>query len=202
MSPEVLAELLAAPALPAPEGVTPNFDNPPNKNGLAWFVTTFCMVVATMCLFLRILVRLWLEKKLRVEECKLTSTPLHLRVVEHIANSNSFQSWSFLHTYVDLSFLFPFCPIWASPHAFQGTYWGTAYAGYALIYTPGYYVHTWNLHNEDLIRPLYVSPTCSFWLDHSKNIQWLTTLPADAHLRLLLFSHPAVDQNSHPDGLV
>lgn len=100
MSPGVLAELLAAPALPAPEGVTPDFDNPPNKNGLAWFVTTFCMVVATMCLFLRIIVRLWLEKKLRVEECKLTSIPLHLRAVEHIANSNSFQSWSFLHTYV------------------------------------------------------------------------------------------------------
>lgn len=110
MSPGVLAELLAAPALPAPEGVTPDFDNPPNKNGLAWFVTTFCMVVATMCLFLRIIVRLWLEKKLRVEECKLTSIPLHLRAVEHIANSNSFQSWSFLHTYVVLSLLFPFCP--------------------------------------------------------------------------------------------
>ncbi|KAJ5218878.1 uncharacterized protein N7498_000977 [Penicillium cinerascens] len=112
MSPEALAELLAAPALQAPEGVTPNFDNPPNKNGLAWFVTTLCMVVATMCLFLRITVRLWLEKKLRVEE---------------------------------------FMVILA-----YGAYWGTAYAGYGLIYTPGYFVHTWNLHNEDLIRPLYL----------------------------------------------
>jgi hypothetical protein len=78
MSPEVLAELLAAPALPAPEGVTANFDNPPNKNGLAWFVTTFCMLVATSCLFLRMFVRLWLEKKLRVEECKLMSIPASL----------------------------------------------------------------------------------------------------------------------------
>lgn len=41
----------------------------------------------------------------------------------------------------------------------QGAYWGTAYAAYALIYTPGYYVHTWNLHNKDLVRPLYVSPS-------------------------------------------
>ncbi|GLA60859.1 hypothetical protein AtubIFM54640_001357 [Aspergillus tubingensis] len=40
--------------------------------------------------------------------------------------------------------------------AWVGAYWGTAYAGYALIYTPGYYVHTWNLHNRDLIRPLYL----------------------------------------------
>lgn len=38
----------------------------------------------------------------------------------------------------------------------QGAYWGTAYAGYSMIYTPGYYVHTWNLRNGDLARPLYV----------------------------------------------
>lgn len=168
MSPEALAELLAAPALAAPEGVTPNFDNPPNKNGLAWIVTTLCMVVATICLFLRLFVRLWLEKKLRVEECKLTSIPLHLRPVEYAANSNPFQSWSFLHMYVVLSFQFPLFAIWATPHTLQGAYWGTAYAGYALIYTPGYYVHTWNLHNEDLIRPLWVSSTWSLGFDHTR----------------------------------
>ncbi|KAJ5309982.1 uncharacterized protein N7443_002443 [Penicillium atrosanguineum] len=74
MSPEALAEMLNAPALPAPEGITPNFDNPSNANGLAWFVTTFCMVVATMCLLLRLYVRVILEKKFRAEESKLTST--------------------------------------------------------------------------------------------------------------------------------
>ncbi|GAD94409.1 hypothetical protein NECHADRAFT_85215 [Paecilomyces variotii No. 5] len=37
-----------------------------------------------------------------------------------------------------------------------GAYWGTAYAGYALIWSPGYYVHTWNLRNKDLIKPLYL----------------------------------------------
>ncbi|GAB1192743.1 hypothetical protein APSETT444_001939 [Aspergillus pseudonomiae] len=37
-----------------------------------------------------------------------------------------------------------------------GAYWGTAYAAYGMIYTPGYYVHTWDLRNRDLIRPLYV----------------------------------------------
>lgn len=74
MSPEALAALLNAPALPPPEGVTPNFDNPSNANGLAWFVTTFCMVVATMCLLLRLYVRCFLEKKFRMEEGKSTST--------------------------------------------------------------------------------------------------------------------------------
>lgn len=67
-SEEALAEILAAPALPPPAGVTPNFDNPPNSNTLAWFVTTFCMVVATLCLLLRAYVKIWLDKKLRVEE--------------------------------------------------------------------------------------------------------------------------------------
>ncbi|OJI99551.1 hypothetical protein ASPVEDRAFT_124501 [Aspergillus versicolor CBS 583.65] len=38
----------------------------------------------------------------------------------------------------------------------QGAYCGTAYAGYSMIYTPGYYVHTWNLRNGDLVRPLYL----------------------------------------------
>ncbi|KAJ5122343.1 hypothetical protein N7448_003475 [Penicillium atrosanguineum] len=111
MSPEALAEMLNAPALPAPEGITPNFDNPSNANGLAWFVTTFCMVVATMCLLLRLYVRVILEKKFRAEEILVILA--------------------------------------------YGAYWGTAYAGYSLIFTPGYYVHTWNLHNGDLVKPLY-----------------------------------------------
>jgi hypothetical protein len=68
LSSEALAELLAQPALSPPPGVTPDFDNPPNSNCLAWFVTTLCMVIATLCLFLRLFSRCWLEKKLRVEE--------------------------------------------------------------------------------------------------------------------------------------
>lgn len=36
-------------------------------------------------------------------------------------------------------------------------------------------MHTWNLHNEDLIRPLYVSSTWSLGFDHNRIIQWLTT---------------------------
>ncbi|CAI0648515.1 unnamed protein product [Colletotrichum noveboracense] len=85
LSSDELEALLASPALAPPEGVTPNFDNPPNQNGLAWAVTTaFLMILA------------------------------------------------------------------------YGAYWGTAYAAYGMIWTPGYYVHTWNLRNKDLIQPLYL----------------------------------------------
>ncbi|KAF4491189.1 hypothetical protein CGGC5_v002569 [Colletotrichum fructicola Nara gc5] len=86
LSSDELEALLASPALAPPEGVTPNFDNPPNQNDLAWAVTT--------ALVLMILA--------------------------------------------------------------YGAYWGTAYAAYGMIWTPGYYVHTWNLRNKDLIQPLYL----------------------------------------------
>ncbi|KAH7015830.1 hypothetical protein EDB80DRAFT_833012 [Ilyonectria destructans] len=111
MSSEALEALLAAPALEPPTGVTANFDHPPNRNGLAWAVTTFCMVVATLCLLLRAYARLWLARKVSAEEV--------LMILAY------------------------------------GAYWGTAYAAYALIWSPGYYIHTWNLHNKDLIKPLY-----------------------------------------------
>lgn len=67
-----LETLLSAPALTTPDNVSPNFDDPPNRNDLAWGVTTACMVIATMCFFLRGYTRCWLEKKVQVEEGKMT----------------------------------------------------------------------------------------------------------------------------------
>ncbi|KAE8391182.1 hypothetical protein BDV23DRAFT_171776 [Aspergillus alliaceus] len=112
MPPEELEALLAAPALAPPPGVTPNFDNPHNGNGYAWGITTVCMIVATLCLFLRGYVRIWLDRKVRIEDA--------LTICAY------------------------------------GAYCGTAYAAYGMISTPGYYVHTWDLRNKDLIRPLYL----------------------------------------------
>ncbi|KAH7411401.1 hypothetical protein BKA64DRAFT_569183 [Cadophora sp. MPI-SDFR-AT-0126] len=112
ISTEEVAAILSTPALMAPPGVTPNFDEPPNKNGLAWFITTTCMVISTLCVLLRGYAKLWLTKKIGIEEV--------LMVLAY------------------------------------GAYWGTAFAGYSLIYTPGYYVHQWNLHSGDLVQPLYL----------------------------------------------
>lgn len=81
MTPEDLEELLVAPALPAPEGITPNFDDPPNNNVLAWFVTTLCMIVATSCVCLRLFARVWIDKRIRVEEGEL--------VFSHLFNASS-----------------------------------------------------------------------------------------------------------------
>lgn len=75
MSPEELDALLAAPALAPPPGVTPNFDNPSRHNDYAWGITTVCMVVATLCLFLRWYVRIWLDRRVRMEDGTLNHLP-------------------------------------------------------------------------------------------------------------------------------
>ncbi|KAH8809405.1 hypothetical protein F5884DRAFT_845544 [Xylogone sp. PMI_703] len=112
LSSDEIATLLSTPALAAPPGVTPNFDHPPNRNGLAWFVTTFCMIIATFCLLLRAYDKVFLLRKMRLEEVLMVFA--------------------------------------------YGAYWATAYAGYSMIFTPGYYVHQWDLHSRDLIKPLYL----------------------------------------------
>ncbi|KAK1783185.1 hypothetical protein QBC45DRAFT_447946 [Copromyces sp. CBS 386.78] len=112
LSQDQIDALLSLPALEPPPGISPNFDDPPNRNGLAYFVTTFCLVVSTLCVFIRLYARVWIEKRARIEEVLMICA--------------------------------------------YGSYWGTVWAGYEMIKTPGYYVHTWNLHNGDLVRPLWL----------------------------------------------
>ncbi|KAF5018330.1 hypothetical protein F66182_9691 [Fusarium sp. NRRL 66182] len=112
MSPKELEALLAAPALQPPRGEEARFDNAPNRNGLALFVTTLCIVVSTLCLLLRAYIRMWKEKTIRREEVLMFGA--------------------------------------------YGAFWGTAYAGYAMVETPGYYVHQWHLRNGDPVCPLYL----------------------------------------------
>lgn len=55
------------PALAPPDGVTPNLDNPDNKNWLAWFVLVFLSVTSTICVLLRGC-RVFLMKRFRADE--------------------------------------------------------------------------------------------------------------------------------------
>ncbi|PLN82690.1 hypothetical protein BDW42DRAFT_166408 [Aspergillus taichungensis] len=59
---------LNGPALAPPPGVKPNFVNPPNENGVATGVLTACAVVATLCFFMRAYARVWLLRKVQLEE--------------------------------------------------------------------------------------------------------------------------------------
>ena len=62
--------LLSSPALAAPDGVTPNFNNPPNNNALAHGVIAACIAVASLCLLLRIYAQVYLSRGVKPEDCK------------------------------------------------------------------------------------------------------------------------------------
>lgn len=59
------------PALAPPPGVVPQLDNPPNRNDVAIGVITTCAAIATICLFLRAYARVWLLRKVQIEESML-----------------------------------------------------------------------------------------------------------------------------------
>lgn len=75
---EALAAVLDSPAMPAPEGVTPNFDDPPNMNGLAVAIIRLTLVIASVCLLLRAYARVYLLRKAQIEQgksaCLVTAT--------------------------------------------------------------------------------------------------------------------------------
>ncbi|KAH9995932.1 hypothetical protein F4779DRAFT_194042 [Xylariaceae sp. FL0662B] len=63
-----LEEMMELPAMPAPDGITPIFDNPPNQNGLAITILTLCLVISTICVCLRVYARLYLLRKVQAED--------------------------------------------------------------------------------------------------------------------------------------
>ncbi|KAL1953357.1 hypothetical protein VTO42DRAFT_2978 [Malbranchea cinnamomea] len=65
---EALAELLDSPAMEPPEGVTPNFDNPPNRNTLAIVIITVTLGITTVCFLLRAYYRLYLLRKVQIQD--------------------------------------------------------------------------------------------------------------------------------------
>ena len=68
LPPEDLEALLAMPAMEAPDDVTANFENPPNQNGLAWFVQVFCIIITLLAVILRLYARMWTIKRVHKEE--------------------------------------------------------------------------------------------------------------------------------------
>ncbi|KAI0845671.1 hypothetical protein F5Y00DRAFT_245741 [Daldinia vernicosa] len=82
---------LNAPALAAPDGVTPNFDHPSNNNALAYGVIAACVVVSSLCMIIRFYARIFLFKKLKPEDYMILLafgffifwTVFGLRLTEH-----------------------------------------------------------------------------------------------------------------------
>ncbi|KAI0106889.1 hypothetical protein F4814DRAFT_429300 [Daldinia grandis] len=68
LPPDQQEAALNSPALPAPDGVTPNFANPSNNNPLAYGVIAACVVVSSICMLIRFYARIFLFKKLKLED--------------------------------------------------------------------------------------------------------------------------------------
>ncbi|KAK8057875.1 hypothetical protein PG996_011812 [Apiospora saccharicola] len=69
LSPEELAVALEGPALAPPQGITPNFDNPPNQNTLGVGVTALGLVLTTAMLLLRLYVRFIVNRRAHFDDC-------------------------------------------------------------------------------------------------------------------------------------
>lgn len=62
--------ILNGPALVPPAGVTPNLDNPPNRNAISLAVTTVCLSVSTVAFVLAAYAKLGVIKKVHLEDCR------------------------------------------------------------------------------------------------------------------------------------
>jgi hypothetical protein len=57
-------------ALPAPPGVTPNFDNPESRAYQAIIASVVCPVIALVFLLLRLYTKRYIICKLHMDDCK------------------------------------------------------------------------------------------------------------------------------------
>ncbi|KAF3057429.1 hypothetical protein GL218_06172 [Daldinia childiae] len=87
LPPDQQQAALNAPALPAPDGFTPNFDNPSNNNPLAYGVIAACVVVSSLCMIIRFYARIFLFKKLKLEDSILIEWT---RVLVPVGTRNAF----------------------------------------------------------------------------------------------------------------
>lgn len=73
---ETQEEILNGPALEAPDGIRPNFDNHPNHNTLALTVIVINAVLVSVSGLLRLYSKLFITKNLFIEDCGLTVLPI------------------------------------------------------------------------------------------------------------------------------
>lgn len=63
--------LLNGPAMPPPDGIIPNFANPPNLNKEITFTLALCMSVATLLISIRMYTKMFIIRSVGHEDCKV-----------------------------------------------------------------------------------------------------------------------------------
>lgn len=70
-TPSPTGDFLDWPIAPiAPPGYSRNLDNPSNKNELALGIVVTCIIVSTVLSILRVYSRVFVARKVRLEDCK------------------------------------------------------------------------------------------------------------------------------------
>jgi hypothetical protein len=69
-TPSLPPHILDGPALKAPPGEVYDFVNPWNLNNVAQLSNALCLIVATFAVMMRAFVKLFVQKKLEIEDCK------------------------------------------------------------------------------------------------------------------------------------
>lgn len=68
MDPEMIQELLNGPSMKPPQGVTPNFDNPPSLKVACYVVTIASLVVATIAIGSRMFTKIRILRSVSRED--------------------------------------------------------------------------------------------------------------------------------------
>lgn len=68
LSPEEQRAFLLRPAMKVPPGVTQNLIDPPNRNHFALTVTIICLVICSLCFFIRVYARVFVVRRVKVED--------------------------------------------------------------------------------------------------------------------------------------
>lgn len=78
LSPDELEKALEGPALQPPDGILPNFSNPPNLNNIESAGLLVCLVISGVFLLIRIYVKFFKLKQTHIADCKH-----HLLTITH-----------------------------------------------------------------------------------------------------------------------
>lgn len=62
--------ILQTPALQPPQGVTPNFVNPPNNKNLANAIALVSLLISTFAFTVRMYTKAFVFRKLMIEDCE------------------------------------------------------------------------------------------------------------------------------------
>jgi hypothetical protein len=70
MSPEEHEAVMKQPALEAPLGIVPQFENPPSMERVVFCVNTILLVMNTLLFGMRMFVKGYLNRKISLEDCE------------------------------------------------------------------------------------------------------------------------------------